>query len=85
MPHLGKCKSHQKWPDKFKLFTIRLHQVNSELVSSEFQQDQKQCKDKKLTTEINTNFSNTFSCICRKIKIKVEHHLDFGSTCGKIS
>ena len=34
MPHSGKYKSHQKWVDKFKLFTTRLHQVNSKLVSS---------------------------------------------------
>ena len=34
MPHSSKCKSYQKWIDKFKLFTTRLHQVNSKLVSS---------------------------------------------------
>ena len=55
MPHSSKCKSHKKWSDKFKLFIIRLEQVNFKLVSFELQQDQKQSKGEVLKVEINTN------------------------------
>ena len=86
LPHSGEYKSHQRWSKKFKLFTTTLHQVNSKLVSSKFQQDQEQSKDKELTVEINTNsLRNTFSYPCRKIKMQVKHHLGFTFACGKIS
>ena len=53
------------------MFTTKLHQVNSKLVSSKFQQDQEQSKDKELTTEINTNLSKEYFLIfAGKLKYK---------------